>query len=387
MEPAAPPVERSQIIIDTVKRGPMVRQVRGVGTLVAEEILWLPALNDGRVERIMVRPGQEVRPDTVVMTLSNETLQLEASNAEWQVKTGDATLADLRAKLRNQELDLEASAAKVASDYATAKLNYEVEKKLADQGLSAAVKVQTTKAVADQLLRQSEIETKKIASMRDSIKAQIAVQEVAIEKLRAEYALKKRQVEQLQIRAGVVGVLQQLGADPAKPVEVGQRVPAGTVLAKISQPSRLKAELKVPETQVKDIVVGQVAEIDTRNGIIPGRVSRIDPASQNGTVTVDVRLEGALPAGARPDLSVDGVVELQRLSDVLFIGRPVQGQPQGTISLFKVDPDGQHARQVQVKLGHTSVVSAEVISGLKEGDRVILSDLTEHSQHMRIKLN
>jgi HlyD family secretion protein len=387
VKPAAPPVQRSQVVIDTVKRGPMVRQVRGLGTLVAEEILWVPALTDGRVERILVRPGALVRPDTVIMELGNEQLELEALNAEWQVKTAEATLADLRAKLRNQELDQEAAAAKVASDHATAKLNYEVERKLAEQGLTSDVKVQTTRAVADQLFQQSKIEQQKISSIRDSVVAQMAAQQVQIDKLKAEYAMKRRQVEQLRIRAGVNGVLQQLGADPAAPVEVGQRWPAGTILAKVSQPSRLKAELKVAETQAKDIVIGQLAEVDTRNGVIPGRVSRIDPASQNGTVTVDVRLEGPLPPGARPELSVDGVIELERLSNVLYIGRPVQGQPNSTISLFKLDQAGLEANQIPVTLGRASVTTVEVVQGLIEGDRVILSDLTEHSEHDRIRLN
>jgi HlyD family secretion protein len=249
------------------------------------------------------------------------------------------------------------------------------------------VKVQTTRAVADQLFQQSKIEQQKISSIRDSVVAQMAAQQVQIDKLKAEYAMKRRQVEQLRIRAGVNGVLQQLGADPAAPVEVGQRWPAGTILAKVSQPSRLKAELKVAETQAKDIVIGQLAEVDTRNGVIPGRVSRIDPASQNGTVTVDVRLEGPLPPGARPELSVDGVIELERLSNVLYIGRPVQGQPNSTISLFKLDQAGLEANQIPVTLGRASVTTVEVVQGLIEGDRVILSDLTEHSEHDRIRLN
>src|SRR4051794_2717574 len=322
IKPAAPSVDTAPWI-DSVKRGPMLRQVRGLGTLVAEEILWLPALTDGRIEKILVRPGTNVTPNTVVMELSNPQLELDSLNAEWQVKSADATYKDLAARLQNQKLDQQAAAARVASEYQQAKLNAEVESKLGDQGLSSDVKVKITKAIEDELSNRAKIENEKIGSVAESIDAQLAAQRVQIEKLRAEYELKRKQVDQLKIRAGVNGVLQQLGATPTTPVEVGQRVIAGAILAKIAQPSRLKAELKIAETQAKDVMLGQIAQIDTRNGIIPGRVVRIDPAAQNGTVTVDVRLEGELPPGARPDLSVDGTVELERLDNVVFVGRPV----------------------------------------------------------------
>jgi HlyD family secretion protein len=387
LKPAAPPVEKATVWIDTVKRGPMLRQVRGLGTLVPEEVLWVPAQTDGRVERILVRPGAVVQPATVLFVLDNPELRLEALNAEWQVKTAEANLQDLVARLQNQKLDQQAAAARVASEYANAKLNADVEHKLGEQGLTSEVKVKTTKAVAEELLNRSSIERQKVDSMGQSIEAQLAAQRVQIEKLRAEYELKKQQVAQLQVRAGAHGVLQQLGATPLTPVEVGQRVVAGAVLAKIAQPSKLKAELKIPETQAKDVMIGQLAQIDTRNGVVQGRVSRIDPAVQNGTVTVDVRLEGELPQGARPDLSVDGTIELERLNDVVYVGRPVFGQPQSTITLFRVEPDGTEASRVQVKLGRSSVNTIEVVEGLRVGDQVILSDMTAQDAHNRIRLN
>jgi HlyD family secretion protein len=387
LKPAAPPVERGTVWVDSVKRGPMLRQVRGLGTLVPEEVLWIPALTDGRVEKILVRPGAEVQPGTVLIVLSNPQLELEALNAEWQVKTAEANYQDLAARLENQKLDQQSAAARVSAEYANAKLTADVEQKLGEQGLTSDVKVKTTKALADELANRSSIEAQKIASTVQSVEAQLAAQRVQIEKLRAEYNLKRQQVNQLQVRAGAHGVLQQLGATAITPVEVGQRLTAGTVLAKIAQPSKLKAELKIAETQAKDILIGQLAQIDTRNGVVQGRVSRIDPAVQNGTVTVDVRLDGDLPHGARPDLSVDGTIELERLDDVVYVGRPVFGQPNSVITLFRLEPDGKEATRVQVKLGRTSVNTIEVVEGLKVGDQVILSDMTAQDAHNRIRLN
>jgi HlyD family secretion protein len=387
LKPAAPPVERATVWIDTVKRGPMLRQVRGLGTLVPEEILWVPAITDGRVEKILVRPGAEVQPGTVLVVLTNPELELAALNAEWQVKTAEANYRDLAARLQNQKLDQQAAAARVASEFAQAKLNADVEQSLGEQGLTSDVKVKTTRAIADELNNRSGIEREKVGSVLESIEAQLAGQRVEIERLRAEYDLKKQQVAQLQVRAGAHGVLQQLGATPTAPIEVGQRLAAGTILAKIAQPSKLKAELKIAETQAKDIIIGQLAQIDTRNGIVEGRVSRIDPAVQNGTVTVDVRLVGELPQGARPDLSVDGTVELERLNEVVYVGRPVFGQPNSTITLFRLEPDGREAHRVQVKLGRSSVNTIEVAEGLQVGDQVILSDMTAQDAHNRIRLN
>jgi HlyD family secretion protein len=370
-----------------VKRGPMLRQVRGLGTLVPEEILWIPAQTNGRVDQIVVRPGAIVNPDTVLMKMSNPEVELAASQAEWALKAAEAQYTDLRVKLESQRLDQEAAAARVASEYAQAKLNSDVEARLGEQGLTSDVKVKTTKHIADELLNRSKIEREKADISKESVQAQLAAQRVNIEKMRAEWELKKKQLAMLQVRAGVHGVLQQLGPSQAAPVEVGQQIAAGGILAKVAQPSKLKAELKIAETQAKDILIGQLAQIDTRHGIIEGRVSRIDPAVQNGTVTVDVRLEGKLVPGARPDLSVDGTIELERLDDVVYVGRPVFGQPNSTITLFKLDPDQKEATRVQVKLGRTSVNTIEVLEGLKVGDNVILSDMTAQDAHNRIRLN
>ncbi len=380
MKPAAPTVERSTVWPDTVKRGPMLRQVRGLGTLVPEEILFIAAQTDGRVDRIAVRPGAVVGPETVLIQLSNPELQLAANDAEWQVKSAEATLTDLRVRLESQKLEQQSVAARVHSDYVQAKLKADLEQKLGEQGLTSEINLKTTKAIADELSNRSVIEKKKVEISGESIEAQLAAQRVQIQKLRAAWELKSAQVSQLTVRAGAAGVLQQL------PVEVGQRLAPGTVLAKIAQPSKLKAELKVPETQAKDVVMGQEVQIDTRNGMITGRVSRIDPAVLNGTVTVDVRLEGELPSGARPDLSVDGSIEIERLNDVLYVGRPVLGQPNSTITLFKLDADGKEAVRVPVKLGRTSVATIEIVEGLKVGDQVLLSDMSAMDGHNRIRL-
>lgn len=380
LKPAAPVVERSTIWPGTVKRGPMLRQVRGLGTLVPEEILFIAAQTDGRVDKIVVRPGAIVRPDSVLLELSNPELQLAANDAEWQVKAAEATYTDLRVKLESQNLEQQSIAARVHSEYVQAKLKSEVEQKLGEQGLTSELNLKTTKAIADELLNRSSIEKKKVDISGESIEAQLAAQHVQIEKLRAAWQLKRAQVEQLKVRAGAAGVLQQL------PVEVGQRLAPGTILAKIAQPSKLKAELKVPETQAKDVVIGLKAEIDTRNGVILGSVSRIDPAVLNGTVTVDVRLEGELPSGARPDLSVDGVIEIERLNDILFVERPVIAQQNSSMTVFRLEPDGKEAVRVPVKFGRSSVSTIEVLEGLKVGDQVILSDMSAMDAQNRIRL-
>lgn len=380
MKPAAQVVDGSTVWPDTVKRGSMLRQVRGLGTLVPEEILFIAAQTEGRVDRIAVRPGAVVQENTVLLQLSNPELELAANDAEWQVKAAEAAYTDLRVRLESQKLEQQSVAARVHSDFVQARLKADLEKKLGEQGLTSELNLKTTTAIADELANRSSIEKKKVDISGESIDAQLAAQRVQIEKLRAAWQLKKVQVAQLQVRAGAEGVLQQL------PVEVGQRLMPGTVLAKIAQPSKLKAELKIPETQAKDIVMNQTVQIDTRNGYIPGKVSRIDPAVLNGTVTVDVRLEGELPSGARPDLSVDGSVEIERLADVLYVGRPVLGQPNSTVTLFRVEPDGTEAVRVPVKLGRTSVSTIEIVEGLKVGDRVVLSDMSAMDGQNRIRL-
>ncbi|MGH9629848.1 MAG: efflux RND transporter periplasmic adaptor subunit, partial [Bryobacteraceae bacterium] len=379
LKPAAPPVERATVWIDSVKRGPMLRQVRGLGTLVPEQVLWIPAQTAGRVERIFVQPGAEVKPDTLIMELSNPQLQLEMVDAEWQVKQAEANYTDLRVRLASQLMDAKAAAARLQSEYVQAKLKSDLEEKLDEADLTSELSLKTAKSTAEELLNRSSIEKEKLGIMSESIEAQLASQRVQIQKLQAAFELKKDQVDRLRVRAGTIGVLQQLG-DTA-PVEVGQQIAPGSILAKIVQPWNLKAELKIAETQAKDIAIGQPASIDTRNGIIPGSVSRIDPAAVNGTVTVDVKLKGELPQGARPDLSVDGTIELERLDDVLYVGRPVFGQPDSTVTLFKLDPDEREAQRVQVKLGRSSVNTIEIREGLLVGDKVILSDMSAQDAH------
>ncbi len=381
LKPAAPPVERSSVWVDTVKRGPMLRQVRGLGTLVPEEILWIPANTDGRVEKLIHRPGAKVNKNSIIMELSNPELTLAMLDLEWQVKMAEANHKDLKVKLESQQLDQRARAAQLESEYVQAKLKYDRDLKLAKEGLTPDLTVQLSKASAEELGKRFELEQKRLAISGESIEAQLAAQRVQIEKLEAAYALKKAQVGDLNIRAGADGVLQEMT------LQVGQRVTPGTILAKVAQPQKLKAELKIAETQAKDVQIGQVAVIDTRNGTVDGRVTRIDPAVVNGTVTVDVKLEGALPEGARPDLSVDGTVEIERLNEVLFVGRPVFGQSNSLVTLFRLDPGSKEALRVQVKLGRSSVNTIEILEGLTVGDQVVLSDMSAWDAHNRIRLN
>ncbi|MCC6362369.1 MAG: HlyD family efflux transporter periplasmic adaptor subunit [Bryobacterales bacterium] len=381
LKPAAPPVERASIWPDKVKRGSMLIDRRGLGTLVPEEILWIPAVTDGRVEKLILRPGAKVNSNSVIMELSNPELQLAMLDMEWQVKIAEANLKDLQVKLESSDLDEKAKAAQLQSDYVQAKLKYDRDEKLAREGLTPDLTLQLSKAAADELGRRFQLEQKRLAISGESIEAQLASQRVQIEKLRAAYQLKKEQYEGLKIRAGADGVLQEMT------LQVGQRVTAGTILAKVAQPKKLKAELKIAETQAKDVQIGQKAVIDTRNGTVDGVVSRIDPAVVNGTVTVDVSLKGPLPDGARPDLSVDGTIEIERTDNVLYVGRPVFGQANSTVTLFKVIPGTQDAVRVQVKFGRSSVNTIEVIEGLKEGDEVILSDMSAWDAYNRIRLN
>ena len=387
LQPAAPPVDRSTLWPDTVKRGPMLRQVRGLGTLVAEDVMWIPAITQGRVEKILVRPGTAVKSDTIIMVLSNPELESAALDAEYNWKNAEATHTDLRVRLESQRLTDEASAAKVESDYRLAKLRADTDEQLAKEGLTPELTLKLSRGAADELDNRQKLERKRVQMILESFKSQLDAQKVKVDQSRALYELKKSQVEALKVRAGTEGVLAQLGNTPTTPLKVGQQFAPGAILAKVAQPWKLKAELKIQETQAKDIMAGQKADIDTRNGIIPGRVSRIDPTAQNGTVTVDVKLGGALPPGARPDLSVDGTIELERLDNVLFVGRPVFGQQDSLVTLFKVDPDGKGATKVQVKFGRASVNTIEILEGLKVGDQVILSDMSAWDAHDRIRLN
>lgn len=378
---AAPGVERATVWVDTVKRGPMLRQVRGLGTLVPEQIRWIPATNEARVERIVVQPGTAVKADSVILELSNPELELQALEAASQLRAAEAQYIELKVRLQSQRLDQEAAAARIRADYHEAKLRADADTELAKEGLIADLTLKVSKVKADELANRNGIEQKRLEISDESVTAQLAVQEAAVEQQRALVRLRRSQVDALRLKAGIDGVLQVV------PVEVGQRVTPGTNLARVAEPRKLKAVIRVAETQAKDVQIGQAASIDTRNGIVAGRVIRVDPSSQNGTVGVDLAIEGALPKGARPDLSVDGTIELERLENVLFVGRPAQGQPESLVGLFRLDPGSAEANRVKVKLGRASVNTVEIVEGLKEGDQVILSDTSAWDSHDRIRLN
>ncbi|HUA22145.1 MAG TPA: HlyD family efflux transporter periplasmic adaptor subunit [Bryobacteraceae bacterium] len=386
LKPAAPSVDRATVWIDTVKRGPMVRDVRGLGTLVVEQYMWIPAAFDSRVEKINFLPGAAVHPEDVVMVLSNPQMDLDEADLEWQIKAAQANLENLRVTLETQQLAQKATTEQVKSDLDQAQLQADRDTQLTKLGLKSDLDTKLSVAKYQELKGRYALSKEQLDISDKSIQAQLDAQKVQIEKLQAAYKLKKEQVDQLTIRAGTDGTLTQLGAT-GMPLEVGMRVSPGTILAKIAQPHKLKATLKIPETQVKDVAIGQSASIDTRNGIIPGHVSRIDPAAVNGTVDVDVQLDGPLPPGARPDLSVDGTITIEKLSDVVYVGRPVIGQAGAKISLFKVDADGKEAQRVNVSLGRASVNNIEIVSGLNVGDQVILSDMSAQDAYNRIRLN
>jgi HlyD family secretion protein len=381
LEPAAPSVEKGTVWVDTVKRGPMLRQVRGTGTLVPEEIRWIPATTEGRVERIVVLPGKVVESDTVLLEMSNPSLEVLAQDAASELKAAEAESTNLEVQLQSELLTQKAAAAGVLADYRQASMQAEADEVLAKDGLVADITMRISRLRAEELKGRSEIEQQRVEMAAQAGQAQLAVQKGRVDRARAAWRLRKSQVDALKVRAGVQGVLQQI------PVQVGQQVSLGTNLARVAEPGRLKAEVRVAETQARDIVIGQVASIDTRNGIVPGKVSRIDPAVQNGTVTVDVALEGALPRGARPDLSVDGTIELERLESVLFVGRPAFGGEQSTLGLFRLEPGGAGAKRVQVKVGRSSVNTVEILEGLNEGDQVILSDMSAWDAFDRVRLN
>jgi HlyD family secretion protein len=387
LKPAAPSVDLSVVWRDTVKRGPMTREVRGLGTLVPIDTMLIPATTEGRVQRILIYPGTPVRADSVVMVLTSQELETDLLNAEYAVKSAEADYANLKVTLEKLNLDMQSTVAQVDADFNTAKLQGDRDAALAKEGLFSEVDAKISAVRAVQLGSRLQLEQKRISINTSAEDAQLAAAKVKVDQLRGQFNLKKSQVDQLNVRAGFDGVLQQLPT----PVEVGQKVAAGTPLGKVAQASKLKAELKIAETQVKDVVIGQHAVIDTRNGLIEGRVSRIDPSILNGTVTVDVALimgKDAPPPGVlRPDLSVDGTIELERLNDVVFVGRPVFGQQDSTVQLFKMEADGKYANKVKVALGKSSVNTIEIKDGLKVGDQVILSDMSAYDSYDRIKLN
>jgi HlyD family secretion protein len=385
LKPAAPSVDRATVWIDTVKRGPMLREVRGLGTLVVEEYNWIPAQFESRVEKLNFLPGAKLHPNDVIMVLKNPQMELDAADLEAQIKQAQAVYDNLKVTLETARLAQEAVTEQVKSDMDQATLQADRDQQLNKLDLKSDIDAKLSAAKRDDLKSRYILSKKQLDINTESVKAQLENQRVAIENLRAKLALKKEQVDQLTIRAGVEGTLQQLGTT-ALPLEQGMRVQPGTILAKIAQPNRLKATLKIPETQAKDVAIGQVASIDTRNGVIPGHVTRIDPASTNGTVDVDVKLEGHAD-GMRPDLSVDGNITIEHLADVVYVGRPVIGQPNAKITLFKLDADGKEASRVPVTLGVSSVNTIQVTAGLKVGDQVVLSDMSAQDAYNRIRLN
>jgi HlyD family secretion protein len=382
LKPAAPSVEKGTLWVDTVHRGPMLRQVRGPGSLVVESegTRILSAGTDARVERLVILPGAQVQPGTLLIEMSNTELQRDALDAEQQLKAGLAEMTSTRIKVQRETLDQKAAAATVQSDFTQAELQAETNEGLFKEGLIAEITLKLSKVRAEELATRNELEKQRLAVAEDAARAQIEAQEAHVEQLRALAGLKRTQMDALNVRAGIPGVLQEVT------VQVGQRVTPGTALAKVVQPNKLKAQLKIAETQAKDIEIGQPASIDTRNGVVEGKVSRVDPSSQNGTVTVDVSLPGELPKGARPDLSVDGTIELDRLTDVVYVGRPAFGQEKSQITLFRLNDSGDEADRVKVRLGKSSVNTVEILEGLKPGDKVILSDMSAWDAFDRVRL-
>ena len=384
LKPAAPTVEYSSLWPDTVKRGSMLRQVRGPGTLVPEDIRWVTSATDATVQRIVTLPSPEpLSADTVILELRDERVQQEMVDAELQLRAAEADLTSLQVRLNNELLQQQSEAANIRGEYHEAKIQAEANEQLSKEGLQSNVTTRVSRVKADELEKRNTLEEERLKIRAQSTSAQLKAEQARVDQRKALYDLKRSQADALKVRAGIEGVLQVV------PVQVGQRVPAGTNLARVAVPGRLKAELRIPETQARDIEIGQKATVDTRNGEVEGRVSRMDPGAQNGTVLVDVRFTAPLPRGARPDLSVDGTIELERLENVLYVGRPAFGQENGTVSLFKLSgpperPDA--AERVQVKFGRQSVNFIEIVEGLKEGDRVILSDMSAWDGRDRLRI-
>lgn len=380
LQPAAMSVSRQSVWVGQVKRGSMVRQVRGPGSLVPETIRWITTSVDGRVEEIYLKAGVRVKPDTIILELTNTQLEQQVEDARLAYNAAKADLADLKVRLQADLLNQQASAAAVESDWSQAKLQVEADETLDKDGLIPKIDLKRSRIQAQQLEKRVALEHQRLDKAKESLQAQLDAKRAQLAQAEGVYRLRQQEVDSLKVRAGLSGVLQEV------PVQVGERVTAGTVLARVAKPEDLKAELRIAETQAKDIEIGLPAKIDTRNGIVPGRVSRIDPSVHEGTVTVDVALEGKLPPGARPDLSVDGTIQIEKLDNVLYVGRPTYGQANSQVELFKLTDDGNMAVRVPVKLGRASVDTIEVLEGLKEGDKVILSDTSQFDEVNRIKL-
>ena len=381
LEPAAPSVDRASVWVDTVKKGPMLRLVRGSGTLVPEEIRWIPARTSGRVERILLRPGAVVTPGTIILELSNPELQQQVKEAELSFQSAQANFENRKTELDRQLLSQESDVATVKSQHEDSVLTLEANEKLFKDGLISEIQFKQFKSREAELRNRLVIVQKQLAMAKAGVKSQMAPQEALVDQARATYALRVQQLDELRVRSAMDGVLQQV------PVEVGAQVGPGTNLARVANPTKLKAEVRIAETQTKDIRIGQQAEVDTRTGIIKGRVSRIDPSATGGTVGVDITLEEALPPGARPDLSVDGTITLEKLDDVVYVGRPAFGQEHSKVSLFKLVGKTGEAVRIQVTLGRSSVNQIEIVDGLKPGDEVILSDMSAQDAYDRIRLN
>jgi len=381
LKPAAPSVDRSSVWIDTVKKGPMVRQVRGLGTLVPEEFRWIPTTTEASVEKILIWPGTKVESGDVILELTSPELEQSAHEAESKAKAAEAELATEKATLQRELLDQESKAAVAHSAYEQSKMERQTNDQLARNGLVADLVYKTSKIKEEECQKSDDIEQKRLTFSRDSIEPQLASKQAAVDQANQLAKLKLDQVEGLHVKAGMSGVLQAL------PVQVGQRVKPGDNLARVADPSKLKAQIKIAETQAKDIQPNQQAVIDTRNGVVKGHVKRVDPAVEQGTVTVDVAFDEELPKGARPDLSVDGTIELERLDNVVFVGRPAFGQENNTVGMFKLVAGSNEAVRTPVKLGKSSVNTIEILSGLNPGDQVILSDTSAWDSHERIRLN
>ena len=383
LKPAAPTVDRNTVWTDTVKRGNMIRQVRGLGTLVPREdrIRSIPAETDGTVVRILKLPGAVVHPDTVILQLTNPQLSQEAQNDTLELREAEADLHNTQVSLQSSLMDRRATGADIDAQYQQAQLQARTDKALYKLGVISGLTYRDSQGKADALTTRDDLEKKEISINQQALETQLAVQKAKVEQARALAQLKQHEVDALNVRAGIEGVLVQM------PLQMGQHVPVGTELAQIIQPGQLKAQLKIAETQARDIQPDQPAEIDTHNGVISGSVTRIDPTVVNGTVTVDVQLDGTLPKGARTNLSVDGTIDLERLHDVLYVGRPAFGNENSTISLFKLDPDGKYATRVPVKVGRASVNEIQILGGLEAGDTVILSDMSRWDNVDRIRLD
>jgi HlyD family secretion protein len=379
LKPAAPTVDRAVVWIDTVKRGPMLRQVRGSGTLVPEDIRWIPAQTQGRVERIVLRPGAQVTPDTIVLELSNPELEQSVRAAQLDYQSAQAAFTNRKAELQSALLSQEANVANIETQYKQAALDLEANETLYKEKLISLLTLEQKRGLAADLKNRLLVEQKRLTITRDGTTSQLAPQEADVNQRKAQWELRRRQLDDLKVKAGMSGILQLV------PVERGQQVGPGTNLARVANPSNLKAELRIAETQTKDIRIGQYAEVDTRNGVVKGHVSRMDPASSGGTVGVDVIMDGPLPAGARPDLSVDGTIQLEKLDNIINVGRPAFGQENSTVTIFKVLPNGE-AHATKVKLGRASVNTIEVIEGLQPGDQVILSDMSQFDAFDRVQL-